>query len=173
MLDWHTPDGTSWACSPDFDEWCMFLDFKVFFEGWFEVWSSPSELCFCKAKCIAQLLVGWNTSSWSTAHIRHHPIRTPGEIVQWTRKFWKALIMQKRQLSQQTTTYCAKGIGSTEHLQFLELQKRDCFWQRQRQKQHMALGYRVAGWSVQAPWHTAPVPSPSIPVTRPICPTQS
>ncbi len=71
------------------------------------------------------------------------------------------------------TTYCAKGIGSTEHLQFLELQKRDCFWQRQRQKQHMALGYRVAGWSVQAPWHTAPVPSPSIPVIRPICPTQS
>jgi len=33
MLDWHTPDGTSWACSPDFDECWMFLDFKVFFEG--------------------------------------------------------------------------------------------------------------------------------------------
>jgi hypothetical protein len=56
------------------------------------------------------LLIGWNTSSWSTAHIRHHPIRTPGEIVQWTRKFWKALIMQKRQLSQQTLQHIVQKV---------------------------------------------------------------
>ncbi len=79
-----------------------------------------------------------------------HKTSSPHKNSRWNSSVNKEVLKSPHYAEETTfptdlTTYCAKGIGSTEHLQFLELQKTDCFWQRQRQKQHMASGYRVAG----------------------------